>query len=311
MSIGSGRSLPGELDAPDRPAASGPGHCTGAEFDAPDLLAAKARNENFPVATHLLGRDVRTKLMAIYGFARLTDDIGDEAQGDRLGLLDWLEAELDRAAAGTATHRVLQQLTPVIRGLDLSLDPFRNLIEANRMDQRVTRYQRFDDLVGYCMLSAAPVGRLVLAVFGASSPERVALSDKVCIGLQLVEHLQDIGEDARRGRIYLPVEDMERLGCAEGDLLSAHSPPALRGLVAMEVARARELLGAGVPLAASLRFRPRVAVVGFAAGGLAALDSIDRAACDVLATRCRPRKLRFARRLLSGLVAASLKRGSS
>ena len=286
------------------------GRSIGGDFDAPALLATKARNENFPVASHLLPREVRANLMAIYGFARLADDLGDEAEGDRLAFLDWLEAELDRAAAGNATHPALRQLTPVIRGLDLSLDPFRCLIEANRMDQRITRYQSFDDLVGYCMLSAAPVGRLVLAVFGVSTAERIALSDEVCIGLQVVEHLQDIGEDARRGRIYLPAEDMERFGCTESELLGTDSSPALRRLVAMEVSRARDLLASGVPLAASLRFRPRVAVVGFAAGGMAALDSVERSGGDVLRCQCRPRKLGLAKRAVSAFVAASTRGGS-
>ena len=275
-------------------------------LDAPAGVLARARHENFPVASRVLPADVRTSLMAIYGFARLTDDLGDEAAGDRLAQLDWLDAELDRAAAGDATHPVFQRLSPVIGGLDLSLDPFRCLIEANRMDQRVSRYQTFDDLVGYCMLSAAPVGRLVLEVFGCSTPERVALSDRVCIGLQVVEHLQDVGEDARRGRVYLPLDDMARFGCSEDELLGTRSGPALRGLVAMEVARARALLAAGRPLAATLALRPRLAVTGFAAGGMAALDSIERARNDVLATQCRPHKLGFARRALPALVAASL-----
>jgi squalene synthase HpnC len=280
----------------------------GGDLDVPALIAAKAQTENFPVASRLLPSAVRASLMAIYGFARLTDDIGDEAPGDRASLLDWLESDLDRAALGEAVHPVCQQLSPLIRGLDLSLEPFRCLIEANRMDQRVSRYRSFEDLVQYCMLSAAPVGRLVLEVFGASTPGRVALSDRVCIGLQLVEHLQDIGEDARRGRIYLPLEDLERFGCGEGELLATRSSPALREVVAMEVARARGLLGAGVPLAASLPLRPRVAVIGFASGGIAALDAMGQAANDVLGHRCRPRKARFVARCLPAFAVASLRR---
>jgi phytoene/squalene synthetase len=161
------------------------------------------------------------------------------------------------------------------------------------------------------MLSAAPVGRLVLSVFGASTPERVALSDRVCIGLQVVEHIQDIGEDARRGRVYMPAQDMSRSGCSDADLLATHASEAVAGLVALEVGRARDLLGAGVPLAATLRLRPRAAVVGFTAGGLAALDSVERARHDVLATQCRPRKWRFATRALATMAAASVKRGAS
>ncbi|MGD1011629.1 MAG: squalene synthase HpnC [Acidimicrobiales bacterium] len=284
------------------------GRSLGDDLGAPARLASKAQDENFPVASHLLPREARASLMAVYGFARFVDDLGDEADGDRLTLLDFAEAELDRAAAGQATQPVFQSLTPVIQGLDLDLEPFRNLIDANRMDQRVTRYESFGDLVEYCMLSAAPVGRLVLAVFRASTPGRVALSDNVCIALQIVEHLQDVGEDARRGRIYLPADDMENFGCSEGELLRAQASPALKRLVAMEVRRARCLLSSGVSLASSLKFRPRVAVVGFTAGGMAALDSINRAGNDVLKNRCRPRKVGFASRALSELVAASVKR---
>jgi squalene synthase HpnC len=246
--------------------------------------------------------------MAIYGFARLADDIGDEAEGDRLELLDWLEVELERAAAGAASHPVMQRLSPVISALGLQLDPFRSLIEANRMDQCVKRYETFDDLVGYCMLSAAPVGRLVLAVFGASTPDRIALSDRVCIGLQIVEHIQDVGEDARRDRVYLPTEDLVRWNCDESDLLASSSTPAVRSVVFEEAGRARALLGSAIPLARTLGVRARIAVCGFAAGGLAALDSVDVAGGDVLATQCRPRPTTFARRAVAAVVSASARR---
>ncbi len=253
-------------------------------------MSAKASRENFPVALRLLPREVRSSLMAIYGFARFTDDIGDEAEGDRLALLDWLEDELELAAEGHAVHPVFRRLSPVIQNLDLDLGPFRALIEANRVDQRVTRYETFDDLVGYCMLSAAPVGQLVLAVFEELSGERIAYSDQICIGLQLVEHLQDVGEDARRGRIYLPLEDMTRFGCTEEDLLATSATTALKELVEMESQRARHLFEPGTPLMASLPLQPRLAIGGFVAGGMAALDSIERARFDVFSVQCRPRK---------------------
>jgi len=277
-------------------------------FSANDDFAEKARHENFPVASRFLPRDVRSNLMAIYGFARLTDDVGDEAKGDRLTLLDELDEQLELAAVGAATDPTFQRLSPVIHDLSLSLDPFHRLIEANRMDQRVSSYQTFDDLVEYCMLSAAPVGEMVLGVFGLSSPERIELSDKVCIALQLVEHLQDVQEDAQRGRVYLPRDDMERFGCVDDDLLKPHSTPSVRRLVAFEVGRARELLAAGVPLAATLPPRPRVAVAGFTAGGVAALDSIRRAKHDVIGVRCRPSKLDIAQHMARYFVTASLKR---
>jgi squalene synthase HpnC len=180
-------------------------------FTASDVMS-QAGSENFPVASRVLPRALRPHFLAVYGFARLVDDIGDEADGDRMAQLNWAEAELDRAAVGTAKHPVFVALAPTIARFDLPLDSFRALIAANRQDQTVTRYETFDDLVAYCMLSAAPVGRLVLSLLEAATPERVARSDRVCIGLQLVEHLQDVAEDARAGRIYLPLEDLALFG---------------------------------------------------------------------------------------------------
>jgi squalene synthase HpnC len=274
-----------------------------------DAVMQQAAAENFPVASRCLPRAERDHLLAVYGFARLADDLGDEADGDRLAALDWLEAELDRAVMGEATHPVLRRLAISIAQCDLPLQPFRDLIEANRRDQVVHRYETFDALVDYCRLSAAPVGRLVLAVFGASSPARVALSDDVCVGLQVVEHLQDVGEDAARGRIYLPQCDLRAFACTESDLSSPRAGPRLRAVVRHEAGRARHLLGAAVPLARELPLRPRIAVCGFGAGGLAALDAMAGADYDVLGQRCRPRPIRLGTRLLTNLVAASA-RGS-
>jgi squalene synthase HpnC len=277
-------------------------------FGARDEFTIKASRENFPVASRLLPRAVRSQLMAIYGFARLTDDIGDEADGDRLALLDWLDDELTLASEGRAIHPVFQRLTPVLLDLDVSLEPFRNLIEANRVDQRVTRYESFDDLVGYCMLSAAPVGRLVLAVFHVATPERIEWSDQVCIALQLVEHLQDIGEDARDGRIYMPLEDLREFDVTETDLLASSANESLRALVAKETQRTRELLASGSPLASSLPFRARLAVAGFVGGGLAAADAIERADYDVLGVACHTRARDVLTYTARGLATASLHR---
>ncbi|MGH9172132.1 MAG: squalene synthase HpnC [Acidimicrobiales bacterium] len=260
------------------------------------------------MASRVLPGRYRRELMAVYGYARLTDEIGDAATGDRLQQLDWLESDLHRAAAGRASHPVLQSLSPLLMASDVALEQCRSLIEANRLDQHVKRYETFDDLVGYCMLSAAPVGRLVLTVFGATGSEQTALSDRVCIGLQVAEHLQDVGEDASAGRIYLPREDLDRFGCSEQDLLAASSSPALCRVVSYESERARGLLGAGVPLARTLHRREAAAVCGFVAGGLAALDAVDRAGGAVLETRCRPRRSVFARRAISAIVSANRRR---
>jgi squalene synthase HpnC len=268
-------------------------------------VQGQASAENFKVASRLLPRPVRAHLLAVYGFARLADDIGDEAEGDRLALLDWLDTELDRAFAGAATHPLLANLTPTIRQFDLPADPFRRLIEANRRDQMVRRYETIDDLRAYCMLSAAPVGELVLRIFGESSPARIELSDDVCIALQIIEHLQDVGEDAAADRVYLPQTDLRLLGCAEGTLRADRTTPALRAVLHYEAGRARRLLLSAAPLAHQLPLQPRLAVCGFAAGGLAALDSIEQADFEVLGHHCRPRARRVAANLARTVLAAS------
>jgi squalene synthase HpnC len=248
-----------------------------------DAVMARAQTENFPVASHLLPRRARRDLLAIYGFARLVDELGDTLAGDRLAALDWLEAELDRAFAGTARHALLVRLQPTLRERHLAREPFVRLIEANRLDQRVERYATWEQLRAYCTLSANPVGELVLAVLGLATPARVALSDSICTGLQLVEHCQDVAEDLRAGRVYLPGEDLARFGCSEELLGRAHAEPPLRHLLAFEVDRARELFDAGAPLIGQVHGRARLALAGFLGGGRATATAIERAGYDVLA----------------------------
>ncbi len=249
-----------------------------------EAVMAQAGSENFPVASYLLGRPQRAHLMAIYGFARLVDDLGDEAPGDRLAHLDWLASELDRLYAGAPVqHPVMQSLGATVSDCRLPDGPFRRLIEANRRDQTEAPYATFADLLGYCQLSAAPVGELVLHVFGAASAERIALSDRICAALQVTEHLQDVLEDYHRGRLYLPQEDMAQFGCSDSDLERSELGDAWPQLIAHEAERARSLLTAGAPLTRTLSPRPRAAVASFIAGGRAALDALARGGYDVRA----------------------------
>jgi squalene synthase HpnC len=292
-----------QLLAPERTITS-----TSSTLPNTETVLGQAGAENFSVASRLLPRAVRTHLLAIYGFARLTDDIGDEVAGDRLAQLAWLTDELDRAARGEATHPLLVRLTPTIQRFALPLAPFQRLIEANRLDQVVGRYETFDDLIAYCMLSAAPVGELVLRIFEVSTPDRIALSDDVCIALQIVEHLQDVGEDADRDRIYLPQHDLRGLGCTDDELRASHTSAPLRAVLRYEAGRARRLLASATPLARQLPLQARIAVSGFAAGGVAALDAIDRAGYEVLARRPRPGSLRLGARAVTAVVAASIGR---
>jgi squalene synthase HpnC len=290
--------------------------------------AAQAPAENFPVALRLLPARYRQHLMAVYTFARTVDDIGDEAlpgpaasqhdpgqhdagqhdagqhdagqhasalTAERLRLLDELEDDLGRLYRGEAPRlEVIGQLAPAVTACGIPAQPLRDLIQANRQDQLVHRYQTFADLARYCELSANPVGRIVLHVFGAYSPRRARLSDLVCTALQLAEHWQDVAEDYANGRIYLPAEDLDRFGCTEQALARPAAGPEVRELMSFEVARASALLSAGSPLVASLHGWARLAVAGYVAGGRAALAAIEAAGYDVLSATPRPARPRLA-----------------
>jgi squalene synthase HpnC len=258
-------------------AAASPTGIAGAEE-----ILAKAAAENFPVALRFLPASTRRRLEAIYGFARLVDDVGDLFEGDRLALLGWIEDDLDRAYEGRAEHPLLQRLSTVLLELSLPRDPFRRLIDANRQDQEVSRYAAWPQLVDYCHLSADPVGELVLHIFGVATAQRLRHSDAVCTALQLAEHWQDVGEDFGRGRIYLPMEDLQRFGVQEEELAGAVVTDRFRQLMAFEVERARRLLREGVPLVASLRGRARLAIAAYVGGGRAALDAVEQSGFDVL-----------------------------
>jgi squalene synthase HpnC len=252
------------------------------EHAALSVIMNRARHENFPVALRFLPADLRKHLRAIYGYARLTDNLGDEYPGDRSVALDWLEEQLDALFAGEPSHPVFKQLAPTVSCFNLPRTPFDKLLAANRLDQTKKSYATWDELIGYCALSANPVGHLVLAVFEATSPARVAASDAVCSGLQILEHLQDIGEDAREGRVYLPADDMHTFGCSPEDLLAPVSGQNLRSLVEYQAQRARQMVEKGIWLVRSLRGYARLAVAGFVAGGLAGLDTIESKRFEVL-----------------------------
>lgn len=309
--------------APRQPAQVQPAAGGGRAQPAIETLSARAAGENFPVALRALPRRYQRHLMAVYRFARLVDDIGDEGPADaggRLRVLDALEQDLDRAFSSGAAPKL-----PVIAGLArtaaecaIPAQPFRMLIQANRQDQTVSRYASFDELLGYCRLSANPVGQAVLHVFGTVTPERVRLSDLVCTALQLAEHWQDVAEDFTRDRIYLPQQDMAAFGCTEGDLADAVAaapasagrvpwtmPQRVRELIRFETERARKLLDEGAALTGTLRGWPRLAVAGYVAGGRATLAAIAAAGYDVFSAARRPGRAATA----TGLIRAYLTGG--
>jgi squalene synthase HpnC len=265
-------------------------------------VAKRARGENFPVASLAFPRELRPHIRALYGYARLVDILGDELDGGpeaRLAALDELEREVDAAYSAAASWPVLVEVQPTIREFALPKEPFLRLIEANRMDQRVSEYETWEDVKRYCVHSADPCGRLVLAVLRrGDDSEIVAFSDDVCTGLQLVNFLQDVPRDLALGRIYLPAEERRRYDVTE---LDRPNEP-LRRLLEFEAGRARGLLASGEPLGRRLGGRTGRAVTAFARGGLAAVDALERASFDVFSGRPKPSRARLARTAIGALV---------
>jgi squalene synthase HpnC len=276
-------------------------------LQALDGILAKAGSENFPVAPWFLPRRLRADLLAIYGYARFVDDIGDEMDVDqltRLAMLDLVDADVTTLfAGGDATLPAVVALTTGVREGRVPELPLRRLVDANRLDQRADRYETFDDLQAYCGLSADPVGHLVLAALGLATPGRLELSDRVCTALQLAEHWQDVAEDLARGRVYLPQEDLRRFGVTDDDLRAEHAGPAVKTLMAFEVARAHDLLGRGAPLVRLVPGRAKLAIAGFVAGGRAALHAIAAADFDVLPGAPKATKQRLMREAFGVIVS--------
>jgi squalene synthase HpnC len=252
---------------------------------------AQAKNENFPVALRILPKQPRDRLMRLYAYARFVDDVGDEAPGDRVALLDAIDTDVRDLMGGEPRLPVVRGLRPLVEECGTPLAPFLDLIEANRLDQRVHEYATFQDLIHYCNYSAAPVGRVVLHIAGAATEQNIADSDSVCNGLQVLEHCQDVAEDARAGRVYLPAADLP----PGADLLAITTSPDLRVAVATQVGRAVAMLRPGSDLVRRLRGWPRPAIAGFVGGGLATASALRRADYDVLARTIRPAKGRTAR----------------
>jgi squalene synthase HpnC len=247
---------------------------------------ARAHQENFTVISWVLPKEIRPHFASLYSYCRMTDDLGDEASGDRLALLDEWEQDLRRAFAGEAERPIFVALAYTVRKYDIPIGPFLRLIEANRMDQRVSRFATYDDLLHYCSFSATPVGHMVLCVLGYRDEDRQRLSDATCIGLQLANFWQDVTVDwEEKGRIYLPQEDLDRFGVSEESIARREMSPAFRELMQFEVERTRELFRRGRELEETVDRRARLDVRLFRLGGEAVLDAIEGAHYDVLTAR--------------------------
>ena len=272
---------------------------------------ATTHYENFSVGSWLLPRKLRKHIAAIYAFARTADDIADEGDAtpdERLRQLGAWEESLESCWEGRESTPIFLALGHTAKEFDLPIQPFRDLLEAFRRDVDFKPFATFEDLLSYCRCSADPVGRLILYLFGHRDEQRQMLSDQVCTGLQLANFWQDAAVDARNGRLYFPLEDLDRFGCTADDPARGVMTPALRQLMAFQVDRARAHLRNGLRLRDLVERRLGREIFLFASGGLAILSKIEAVDYDVFSSRpklTRWEKTALVLRAGSGLSQAS------
>ncbi|HEY3787652.1 MAG TPA: squalene synthase HpnC [Urbifossiella sp.] len=248
---------------------------------------ARSHYENFTVVSFLLPRRLIRHFHAVYAYCRWADDLADETAGgqESLDLLAWWRGELLACYGGTPRHPVMIALRETIRRFDIPPEPFLNLLLAFEQDQRIKRYETFEQLLGYCRNSANPVGHLVLYLFECFDAQRGALSDEVCTGLQLANFWQDVARDFAIGRVYLPQEDCRRFGYADADFQAHRCSPAFRELMRFEVNRTGCYFDRGEKLLPLLPREARIDVDLFLRGGRAILHAIEQINYDLWSQR--------------------------
>ena len=248
---------------------------------------ARTHYENFTVVSGFLPRELRQHMFNVYAYCRWSDDLGDEIPDPKLAIeaLEWWRRELELCYAGKPQHPVFVALKETIDRFEIPAAPFHHLLDAFVQDQTVKRFPRYEDLLYYCTRSADPVGRLVLYLFGFRDEERQRLSDATCTALQLTNFWQDVTVDWLKGRVYLPLEDLERFGAHEEQIAERRISPQFRELMRFEVDRARQLFSQGLPLLSMVPKRLRLDLELFTRGGQSILNMIEAQEFDVLSRR--------------------------
>lgn len=278
---------------------------TPAEARAYCERLAKSHYENFSVATWFLPARLRQHFYNVYSYCRISDDLGDEVGNpqESLKMLDQWEEELKACYAGSPRHPVFVALAETVQQFGIPRQEFSDLLVAFRRDQTITRFETFDDVLGYCHYSANPVGHLVLYLGGYSDTERQRLSDCTCTALQLANFWQDVAVDFEKGRIYLPLEDLRRFGVTADDIAARRATPHFLEMMKFEVQRARDWFRRGLPLVKMVSRELAVDLELFSRGGQEILNAIERQGFDVLKQRpviSKPRKLWLVARAAAG-----------
>jgi squalene synthase HpnC len=243
--------------------------------------------ENFHVVSFLLPKELHQDFYNVYAFCRWADDLGDEIgdPGESLRLLAWWRRDLEAMYSGIASHPVFVALKDTIERREIPIEPFDRLIRAFEQDQTTTRYQTFEDVFGYCLNSANPVGHLVLYLCGYRDAERQRLSDFTCTALQLANFWQDVTVDLQKDRIYLPLDLFDKYGYSVRELFALEFNPRFEAVMREAVDVAEDLFRQGLPLIGKVDRRLALDLELFSLGGMRVLKKIRGQGYDVLERR--------------------------
>lgn len=251
------------------------------------LRLARAHYENFPVGSLLVPKRLQPHVCAIYAFARRADDIADEdfPEEDRIPALTAWEGLLSKALQGRVNHPVFLALKETIKQFQIPDQLLVDLVTAFKMDVKVKRHPRFEDVLYYCRHSANPVGRLVLHLFGYRDENLMVLSDHLCTGLQLANFWQDLSVDLEKNRIYIPLEDLDSCEYSETELFQRKFNGAFRNLLKFQVDRTENLFLEGAPLVHHTGGRLGLELKCVVLGGMTILNKIRELDYNTLETR--------------------------
>ena len=263
------------------------------------MAIAQSHYENFPVASHLLNRQLRFPVSAVYAFARSADDFADEGNStrqERLLSLDEYIVELKQIEQSLEKHSPLSKeiffhdshnaifiaLADVIHQFQIPVILFYNLIKAFKQDVNITRYKTFDDVLKYCRLSANPVGQILLYLNKSATRANMVNSDAICTGLQLINFYQDIAQDIdKNDRLYLPLEEMRHYNVSVSDIRNHTNNEQTQDLIKYQIQRAKLLYESGKPLCSNLTGRFAVEIRMIFAGGTLILNKLEENSASI------------------------------
>ncbi|MBM32093.1 MAG: squalene synthase HpnC [Chloroflexi bacterium] len=267
---------------------------------------AKNHYENFTVWSKLIRKDLLPFFSSIYAFCRITDDIGDESNNKKENILksldEWERLLINCYKNNKVNHPYFKALSITIKRFDIPPDNFIKIIDANRQDQIVKSYKNFRLLEDYCTLSANPVGRLILQIMGYNNTEIIKSSDKICTGLQLLNFCQDISEDLKKGRIYIPEEDMKYHKVKKTDFQKSIISPEIRNLIKFEIERTEKFFQEGLNIFLQLKRKDQFPISLFLKGGNKIVKEIKKKEFDTITKKIKISKISKYKILFTSLL---------